>query len=100
MFHVTGWGQKVRYVPETRETKLFWRDIPGFCWDIPGVSEKFEKKLVFYLNQERKFSPQRKFWPDIPADIRPKTSVRPSESWETSILERTSRADVHEKTSV
>ena len=20
---------------ETREIKLFWRDIPGFCWDIP-----------------------------------------------------------------
>ena len=33
---------------ETREIKLFWRDIPGFCWDIPAVPEKFEKKrLVF-----------------------------------------------------
>ena len=29
---------------EARETKHFWRDIPGFCWDIPGVPEKFEKK--------------------------------------------------------
>ena len=29
---------------ETRKTKLFWQDIPGFCWDIPGVPEKFEKK--------------------------------------------------------
>ena len=33
---------------ETRETKLFWRDIPGFCRDIPEVPEKFEKtKFVF-----------------------------------------------------
>ena len=33
---------------ETREIKLFWRDIPGFCWDIPEVPEMFEKnKLVF-----------------------------------------------------
>ena len=29
---------------EAQETKLFWRDIPGFCRDIPGVPEKFEKK--------------------------------------------------------
>ena len=32
---------------ETRETKLFWRDIPGFCRDIPEVPEKFEKKKVW-----------------------------------------------------
>ena len=29
---------------ETREIKFFWRDMLGFCWDIPGVPEKFEKK--------------------------------------------------------
>ena len=29
---------------ETRETKLFWRLIPGFCRDIPEVPEKFEKR--------------------------------------------------------
>ena len=34
---------------ETREIKLLWRDIPGFCWDIPAVLEKFEKKFVFNL---------------------------------------------------
>ena len=39
------------------------------------------------------------FWPDIPADIRLKASVRPSNPGKTSILERTSRADVHEKNS-
>ena len=34
---------------ETGEIKLFfWQDIPGFCWDIPAVPEKFgRKKLVF-----------------------------------------------------
>ena len=31
---------------ETREIKLFWQDILGFCWDIPVVPEKFEKKKV------------------------------------------------------
>ena len=31
--------------------------------------------------QERKISPKRKFRPDIPADIPPKTSVRRSKSW-------------------
>ena len=31
---------------ETREIKLFWWDIPGFCRDIPEVPEKFEKKKV------------------------------------------------------
>ena len=30
---------------ETREIKLFWRDIPGFCRDMPGAPEKFEKKM-------------------------------------------------------
>ena len=28
---------------ETREIKLFGRDIPGFGWDIPAVPKKFEK---------------------------------------------------------
>ena len=27
---------------ETRETKLFGRDIVGFCLDIPAVPKKFE----------------------------------------------------------
>ena len=35
---------------ETREIKLFWRDIPGFCRNIPEIPEKFEKKkFVFNL---------------------------------------------------
>ena len=39
---------------EAREIKLFSRDIPGFCSDIPAAPEKFEKKslcsaLVPYL---------------------------------------------------
>ena len=29
---------------ETRETNIFWRDIPGFCRDILVAPEKFEKK--------------------------------------------------------
>ena len=31
---------------ETREIKLFWRAIPGFCRDIPAVPKKFEKKSL------------------------------------------------------
>ena len=53
-----GWGsstsrggaKKFGMPLETREVKLFWRDIPGFCWDIPAVPEKFEKnRFVFNL---------------------------------------------------
>ena len=33
---------------ETREIKLFGRDIPGFCRDIPEVPEKFEKKKFVF----------------------------------------------------
>ena len=33
---------------ETRESKHFWRAIPGFCWDIPAVPEKFEKKMLVF----------------------------------------------------
>ena len=33
---------------ETREIKLFGRDIPGFCRDIQGVPEKFEKKKFVF----------------------------------------------------
>ena len=33
---------------ETREIKLFGRDIPGFCRDIPMVPKKFEKKKFVF----------------------------------------------------
>ena len=33
---------------ETTEIKLFGRDIPGFCRDIPGAPEKFEKKKFVF----------------------------------------------------
>ena len=29
---------------ETQGNQTFWRDIPGFCRNIPGVPDKFEKK--------------------------------------------------------
>ena len=31
---------------ETRESKLLWRDIPGFCRDILEVLKKFEERKV------------------------------------------------------
>ena len=33
---------------ETREIRLFGRDIPGVCRDIPAVPEKFEKKKFVF----------------------------------------------------
>ena len=84
-------------------------DMPRACILVAGPKLKLTKTELWnwsrpswiwrWLRNEN--SAQRgSFWPDIPADIRPKTSVRPSKSWKISILERTSRADVHEKTSV
>ena len=33
---------------ETQANQTFWRDIPGFCRDIPEVPEKFEKKKFVF----------------------------------------------------
>ena len=47
VFHVNERGPKSSACPsKPRETKLFRRDITGFCRDIPGVPEQFEKKEV------------------------------------------------------
>ena len=44
-----GWGaKKFDTSLETREIKLFWRDIPGFCRDIPEAPEKLEKKKFVF----------------------------------------------------
>ena len=44
---------------ETQEIKLFGRDIPGFCRDIPGAPEKFEKKkFVFNFRSLKMAFPQ------------------------------------------
>ena len=54
---------------ETREIKLFWRDIPGFCWDIPEAPEKFEKKKFgFNFRSLYKGNGRR---PDQPHFLRP-----------------------------
>ena len=55
---IFGWGgglpregvraKKFSMSLETRETKLFWRDRPGFGRDIPGAREKFEKKTFVF----------------------------------------------------
>ena len=40
-----GWGPKSSVCPsKPGKTLLFGWDIPGCCWDIPEVPEKFEKK--------------------------------------------------------
>ena len=48
VFHVKGWSKKFGMSLETREIKLFGQDIPGFCWDIPAVPEKFKKKMFVF----------------------------------------------------
>ena len=39
---------------ETREIKLFGRDIPRFCRDVPEVPEKFEKKMFVFNSRPLK----------------------------------------------
>ena len=47
-FHVKGWGPKSSVCPsKPRESNLFWRDIPGFCRDIPEAPEKVWEKNVW-----------------------------------------------------
>ena len=48
VFHVKGWGPKSSVcLSKPRKIKVFWRDIPGFCWDIPGRARKaWEKKSL------------------------------------------------------
>ena len=41
---------------ETQGIKLFWRDIPGFCRDIPEAPEKFEKKMFGFNSRPLIFS--------------------------------------------
>ena len=49
VFHMNGWGPKSSVCPsKPGKIKLFWRDIPGFCWDIPAAPEKFEKKKFVF----------------------------------------------------
>ena len=55
-----GVGAKKFGMPlETREIKLFWRDIPGFCRDIPpSAPKKFEKKKFgFNFRSLQKLTP-------------------------------------------
>ena len=47
VFHVKGWGPKSSVCSfETQGNQIIWRDIPGFCQDIPGAPEKFEKQKL------------------------------------------------------
>ena len=47
VFHVKGWWSKSPVCPlKPRETKLFGGISRDFCRDVPGVTEKFEKKSL------------------------------------------------------
>ena len=71
VFHVKGWGPKSSVCPsdsfETQGYQTFWRDIPGFCRDIPGAPEKFEKKM-FVFNSRPLFGPQKITTPQDPSN--------------------------------
>ena len=69
--------------------------------DVAIASEVFilSKNSLAIIRNEKP-AQRGSFRPDVPADIGPKTSVRPSKSWKNKHLARTCRADVHEKTSV
>ena len=49
VFHMKGWGPKNSVCPRNQRKQIFWRDISGFCRDVLGVPEKFEKKCVQFL---------------------------------------------------
>ena len=67
---------------------------------VPGLVKT--RQWVQCKSLRNKKSAQRgSFRPDVPADIRPKTSVRfsnPGGKKKTSLLAQTWRVDVHEKT--
>ena len=50
-------GAGVNKFGKTSETKLFWPDIPGSCWDILAAPEKFQKNKksvqIWPLNMAR-----------------------------------------------
>ena len=77
-----------------------WGFVPGTI--VPqGPSENVYVFSVYCFFLRNENSAQRgSFWPDIPADIRRKLRSGAPNPGKTSILERTSRADVHEKTPV
>ena len=51
VMHVKGWGPKRSASPSNpQETKPFGGISRNFCWDIPGVSEKFENRKTPVFN--------------------------------------------------
>ena len=53
VFHMKGWGPKSSVcASKPRETKCFGG--PGFCRDIPGAPEKFEKKKFVFNSRPLK----------------------------------------------
>ena len=51
-----GWGPNSSVCPsKPRESNFFWRDIPGFCQDIPEAHEKFEKKMFGFNSRPHNY---------------------------------------------
>ena len=71
--------------------------LPGISQLAPLCQARAIATLVYFRNE--KSAKRGSFRPDVRAEIRPKTSVRPSKSGleNTSMSARTFREDVHEK---
>ena len=87
-YYSCAWGQ-----PQFLRKNAPRSFICGFP-SLPGIAPGVAPRIVVFVllkswdfvfrewNFRNENSAQRgSFWPDIPADIRPKTSVRPSKSW-------------------
>ena len=40
VFHVNGWGAKVRYIPRNQANQTFWAGYPGILPGYPGIARK------------------------------------------------------------
>ena len=56
---------------ETQRNQTFWRDIPGFCRDNPGVPEKFEKRKVCVQFSSPKKLEKKTYGPPDPQSPNP-----------------------------
>ena len=82
-----------RIFPESEILAKFFPDMGERCGEnLAKVLA--ESRPSFFLGHKKfrnkKSGHRGSFGPDIPADIRPKTSVRPSKSWKNKHLARTS----------
>ena len=86
--------------PNSEERGIYTRTPPNRYGPSSSLSHLCNFILFTVLCSSNSIIRRRgSFAADMPADIRPKTSVSSSKCWKNKTLEQTSRADVHEKAS-